>query len=277
MTSTKAMPFTPVNRTKTIPTRGNDNRPYEERPRPRCDRVLPYCLSEGCPNKMQTAARFQGFCRRHARNNGFTHPEDKEAEEKKPMTPTPDPDDKEAEEKKPMTPQAPDKETRATMSDPAAFPQQPLRKAGEHLDAIETASKGTDKLAEDADGPRSDLTAPQDDAEASEPQAAMPSSAGPAASGTSAESSTSSSSSTSTSASSGNATPQSRTRASPLEGSRQVRQRTDTGSTHVSKLCLNDETRLRDLRDSAPLTRHENPFRTPSQRSTATKIGRRRH
>ena len=105
---------------KGFAVRGNDNRPYAERPRPRANRVLPYCLSEGCPYRKQTAAWCQGFCKRHARNHGL---------------------DEGAEEKKPMTPQAPDKETRAT--DPAAFPQQPLRKAGEHLDAKETALKGT--------------------------------------------------------------------------------------------------------------------------------------
>ena len=105
---------------KGMSSRGNDNRPYDERPRPRAGRVLPYCLSDGCPYRKQTAAWCQGFCKRHARNNGL---------------------DEGAEEKKLMTPQAPDKETRAT--DPAAFPQQPLRKAGEHLDAKETALKGT--------------------------------------------------------------------------------------------------------------------------------------
>ena len=138
--------------------RGNDNRPYHaERPRPRTRielrigtnaRMLPYCLSEGCPYRKQTAAWCQGFCKRHARYNGFTPDPDSEDEEiAPPVIPVPSnaiqilaqilgppgcatveqrfSSTKEAEVDKgshpqtPLTPQAPDKETRATI-DPAA-------------------------------------------------------------------------------------------------------------------------------------------------------------
>ena len=124
----------------------------QSRKRVRAKVALPYCRSEGCLNRKQTGAKFEGFCRSHApkeprnkdKGTQTDDPEAEEAEEKKPMTPqapdketrdpkaeekkADDPEAEEAEEKKPMTPQAPDKETRAKMSEPSAFPQQPGRR-----------------------------------------------------------------------------------------------------------------------------------------------------
>ena len=164
---------------KGMQSRGNDTRNYDERPRQRTRidrrnfRVLPYCLSDGCPCRKQTAAWCQGFCRRHARLHGFSvtdtpdpesDSEDEEAEEEIAPPGIPVPSNaiqilaqilgspslfrsatveqrfsstlsKKAEVVKgshpqtPLTHQAPDEETRATMSDPAAIQQASKKKS----------------------------------------------------------------------------------------------------------------------------------------------------
>ena len=54
-------------------SRGNDMRSAAERPRNRnrIDKrrpLRPYCMSEGCELRQQTAAWCRGFCKCHARN-----------------------------------------------------------------------------------------------------------------------------------------------------------------------------------------------------------------
>ena len=73
--------------------RGNDTRPDAERgrrPRDRTGRdqterarLVLKCNEVGCESKMRTEVWCQGFCKKHARANGFVPPEEEKKEEKK--------------------------------------------------------------------------------------------------------------------------------------------------------------------------------------------------